>query len=225
MNDMQIKQISYNVAIKFLMKRHYAGRKPQISKGFGWFRNDELVAVCTFGKPGSPTLCFGVAGQENSLSVYELNRLCRIDDLKEPLSKFVSACLRILKEKNWIIVSYADTGMNHHGYIYQACNFIYTGCTKKRTDRYVSGNKHSRHNKSGVQSDYRQIRNSKHRYIYFCAKTKSQRKKWLKALNYTIKEYPKGDNKDYELGFVQQPEIYKSKTFQSPEKSNNLFDY
>lgn len=85
----------------------------------------ELKAVCSFGKPASASLCKGIMRGEYQGNVYELNRLCRVEDLVEPLSQFVCACLRRLSGENWIIVSYADTGMNHSGYIYQACNFIY----------------------------------------------------------------------------------------------------
>ena len=28
-----------------------------------------------------------------------------------------------------IVISYSDSGVSHHGYIYQASNFIYTGTT------------------------------------------------------------------------------------------------
>lgn len=64
-----------------------------------------------------------------------------------------------------------------------------------------SEGKHSRH--SGKHPDgIRQVRTSKHRYIYFCAKTKTIKKEWLRALNYPILPYPKGDNENYELGVV-----------------------
>lgn len=133
--------------------------------------------------------------------MYELNRLCRTDDLTEPLSQFVSACLRRLRAQNWIIVSYSDTAMNHHGYIYQACNFMYTGCTKQRTDKYVPNGKHSRHYKETDQGKYRKVRSAKHRYVYFCTHDKRLKKQWLEALKYEVQEYPKGDNnEDYELG-------------------------
>ena len=122
-----IRTLTPRVAIDFLLPRHYSGRKPTVSKAFGWYIEDKLVAACTFGKPASYTLCFGIAGKKHSSSVYELNRLCRIEELTEYLSGFVAACLRRLRAENWIIVSYSDTGMNHCGYIYQACNFIYTG--------------------------------------------------------------------------------------------------
>ena len=134
-----IREIDSKTAVDFLLPRHYAGRVPTISKAYGWYSGKNLVAVCTFGKPASPPLCVGVCGPEYSKHVFELNRLCRVDGWDEPLSQFVSACLRRLRVMDWIIVSYSDTAMNHHGYIYQACNFLYTGCTKPRTDKYVGG--------------------------------------------------------------------------------------
>ena len=39
------------------------------------------------------------------------------------------------------ILSYADSRY-HKGYIYQACNFIYTGLSAKRTDYKVKGLEH-----------------------------------------------------------------------------------
>ena len=202
-----VKEIPAKQAWEFLKPRHYAGRKPQISKAFGWFIDEELVAVCTFGKPASPCLCRGICGEENSKYVYELNRLCRIETLSEPLSEFVSACLRSLKDESWIIVSFSDTGMHHNGYIYQACNFYYTGCTKERTDKYTENGKHARHYNNSIQGKYRVVRTAKHRYVYFATHSKVQRKKWLKALNYPICPYPKGQNKNYVLGEYQKPII------------------
>lgn len=183
------------------MPKHYAGRKPQVTKAFGWYEDDRLVAVCTFGKPASPQLCDGICGKEFSSSVYELNRLVRVEDFDGQLSQFISGCLRELKKENWIVVSYADSGMTHHGYIYQATNFIYTGCTKQRTDRYVEG-KHSRHADFDNPKGIRQVRTAKHRYVYFCTSDKKLKRQWKEALNYPILPYPKGDNENYELGRV-----------------------
>ena len=189
----------------FLKPRHYAGRKPQISKAFGWKIAGELVAVCTFGKPASPSLCNGICGVEHSASVYELNRLCRIDELQEPLSAFVSACLRRLRTENWIIVSNSDTGMHHNGYIYQACNFLYTGQTKQRTDKYVPNGKHSRHYNNDEQGQYRVVRTAKNRYVYFATFSKPLKKKWRSCLNYPVLPYPKEENQNYILGEYQKP--------------------
>lgn len=200
-----IKNISHEDALNFIMPRHYAGRKPQISKAFGWFEKGNLIAVCTFGKPATPRLCEGICGKEYSKHVYELNRLVRIEDFNDQLSQFVGGCLKQLKKENWIVVSYADSGMLHHGYIYQACNFLYTGCTKQRTDKYIKG-KHARHATDDPKG-IRQIRTSKYRYVYFCTSNKKLKQNWINALNYPILPYPKGDNKNYKLGDIYVPAL------------------
>lgn len=196
-----MKEIDYKTAIDFLLPIHYSGRKPTISYSFGYYENKELKAVCTFGKPASHSLCIGVCGNEYSDKVYELNRLCVNGEIEIQLSKFVSWCLKQLKNIDLIIVSYADTQMNHCGYIYQATNWIYTGKTKQRTDKYVEGNKHSRHYDNENQQGLRKFRSSKHRYIYF-----TNRKY---KLLYPILPYPKEENKRYTLGEYIKPIIIK----------------
>lgn len=218
MNHGEIVQIDYETAINFVLPKHYSGRKPVISKAFGWYdgsehTNEHLKAVCTFGKPASPWLCIGVCGKSHSSEVYELNRLCRTEDWKEPLSYFVSHCLRRLKKENWIVVSYSDTGMNHHGYIYQACNFLYTGCTKQRTDIWTPKGVHSRHYQdfqdNENQSRFRKVRTAKHRYVYFCTNDKRRKEQWQRDLAYPILPYPKGDNSYYVLGNFMQDIVVK----------------
>ena len=196
-----MKEIDYKTAIDFLLPIHYSGRKPTISYSFGYYENKELKAVCTFGKPASHSLCIGVCGNEYSDKVYELNRLCVNGEIEIQLSKFVSWCLKQLKNIDLIIVSYADTQMNHCGYIYQDTNWIYTGKTKQRTDKYVEGNKHSRHYDNENQQGLRKFRSSKHRYIYF-----TNRKY---KLLYPILPYPKEENKRYTLGEYIKPIIIK----------------
>ena len=202
-----IVTLEYKEAIDFLLPRHYSGRIPNVKYAFGWKKDDKLVAVCTFGKPASNSLCWGICGKEYSANVYELNRLCREEDFDGQLSAFVGACLRRLALENLIIVSYSDSGMNHHGYIYQACNFYYTGVTKQRTDKYTEGNKHSRHYSNEEQKGLRKVRTAKHRYVFFCTRNKKLKKLWKEALNYSILPYPKGDNSTYVLGDYQKPII------------------
>lgn len=210
----EVLEIGQQEALDFLLPRHYSGRAPSISKAFGWYVKGELKAVCTFGKPASPSLCIGVCGVGYAQNVYELNRLCREDDFNEPLSRFVSACLRRLRVMRWIIVSYSDMAMNHHGYVYQACNFIYTGMTTERTDIYTGEGKHSRHySEADLNSEFRQVRSPKHRYVYFCTYLKKEKEEWKKALKYPILPYPKGDNNpDYKLGDFIKPVLVLNKT-------------
>jgi hypothetical protein len=168
---------------------------PSVSYAFGLFLLGQLVGVLTIGKPASNSLCKGILGDEYAHRVYELNRLITEDNLhKNALSFFVGKVLKLLKQEDLIIVSYADTGMNHNGYIYQATNFIYTGQTKGRTDKFTPDNKHSRHY-DNQYNHLRKVRTSKHRYVYF---TKS--KDLIHKLKYPVLPYPKAPNKNYRLG-------------------------
>jgi len=206
----EVKQINYKEAVDFLLPKHYSGRVPSISFAFGWYIENNLVAVCTFGKPASPQLCLGVCGKEFQSKVYELNRLCKINELNLQISEFVAKCLKNLSAENLIIVSYSDLEMNHHGYVYQATNFIYTGATKQRTDKYTEGNKHSRHYSNEEQRGIRKIRSSKHRYIYFATADKKLKKQYIENLKYKILPYPKGENKNYILGDYLKPNLVKT---------------
>lgn len=201
-----MKEINSKTAIEFLLPLHYSGRKPNVSYSFGYYENEILKAVCTFGKPASNSLCIGICGKEYSEKVFELNRLCVNGDIEINLSKFLAWCLKKLRIKDLIIVSYADTQMNHNGYIYQATNFIYTGLTKSRTDKYVEGGKHSRHYDNEKQNGLRKYRSSKHRYVFFCA-SKNKKKEYISKLNYSIEKYPKGENSRYILGDFIEPII------------------
>ena len=198
-----ISEIAYDEAVAFLLPRHYSGRKPVVSKAFGLIEDGVLQAVITYGKPASPSVCVGICGKEYSGKVYELNRMCRSDEYRKPLSHFVSATLRMLKPLDWIVVSYSDTAMNHHGYVYQACNFLYTGTSAPHAHKYVpDGSGHNRHAESfDVRKDEFSVERSiKHRYVYFCTKSKRLKKEWMNSLRYPVLPYPKGDNSNYELG-------------------------
>lgn len=207
MEKYEVKQIEYKDTKDFILKKHYAQRMPSISWAFGLFLKEEMVGVLTIGKPASHALCKGILGEDMAHKVYELNRLITNDGLKKnALSFFVGRTLKLLKEKDLIIVSYADTGMNHHGYIYQATNFIYTGKTKQRTDKYTPENKYSRHYNDDFKH-LRKVRTPKHRYVYF---TKS--KNLVSKMRYPIMPYPKEKNQNYTLGERMKTVVINTET-------------
>ena len=137
-----VRRISYDETKPFLLNIHYARRMPCITDAFGLFVNGELVGVVTYGVPASRPLCIGLAGVENERHVLELNRLCIRPDLngggRNYASYLVSRSLKMLPNGTFV-VSYADTAWTHVGYIYQACNFLYTGLSAKRKDTYQPG--------------------------------------------------------------------------------------
>lgn len=205
----EVKRIEAKLTHEFILNRHYARRLPPISYAFGLYDKEELIGVCTIGKPASHSLCIGVCGEEFASKVYELNRLITVDNLpRNTLSWFVGRVLKELKHEDLIIVSYADSGMKHHGYIYQATNFIYTGATTERTDKYVPGNRHSRHY-TEEYNHLRKVRSSKHRYVYF---TNRKNKNLRKSLKYPVLPYPKGENGHYELGERIKTKVINTET-------------
>jgi hypothetical protein len=182
----EVRIITREQTKPFILDIHYAHRMPSISWAFGLYEDEELIGVCTFGKPASNQLCIGVCGKEYTKIVWELNRLVLKYNRPNEASFFVSKCLKMLP-KPMIIVSYADSAQNHLGIIYQATNFIFTGTTKPRTDMAGKEGKHSRHHLGDRTK--RVYRSAKHRYIYFIG-SKVEIKRMKKALKYSITNYP-----------------------------------
>tara|TARA_B100000575_G_scaffold289300_1_gene290839 strand:+ start:452 stop:1069 length:618 start_codon:yes stop_codon:yes gene_type:complete len=182
-----IKKISYEQTRPFILNIHYAKRMPSISYAYGLFESNNLTGIVSYGSPVSPSLCKGVAGEENKKIVIELNRLVLKENKKNQASILIGASLKLLPKPK-IIVSYADTKQNHLGIVYQATNFMFTGTSKLRTDIASKDGKHSRHHLGDKTK--RVFRSPKHRYIYIIG-NKKQKKKLLKNLKYKILDYPK----------------------------------
>lgn len=207
---MEVLPIKHQECEEWLLKIHYAKRIPLIMHSFGLYVDKKLDGIITYGMPASPALCVGVCGEDHRHLVLELNRLCLLNNKKNQASFLVGNSLKLLPKPS-IVVSYADTSMNHNGYIYQATNFIYTGLSAKRTEWRIRGsNRHSRtltaqHTLEEMQNNpdkfYRLDRPQKHRYIYFLG-DKKQKKEMLGKLNYNIEPYPKGENVNYEVGHI-----------------------
>lgn len=197
---LSVERIGYNDTKEFILSIHYARRMPCVQYAFGLFRSGYLspIGVVTYGQPASPCLCKGVAGEENRKNILELNRLVLYPEYNggNYASFLVGNSLKQLPHGTFV-VSYADWGGWHHiGYVYQATNWLYTGMTKPRTDKY-SASGHARHYTDGETR--RQERTAKHRYIYLVGDKREQRK-MRKELKYpVIAEYPKGDTRHYDI--------------------------
>jgi len=211
---MKVIPIKNEESYPWLLQKHYAKRIPQIMFAFGLYENEQLIGVITYGIPASPSLCMGICGKEYADKVLELNRVCLMDNSKNQASFLVSNSIKLLP-KPTIVVSYADTGQGHVGYVYQATNFYYTGLSANRVDWAVKGleHKHSKTLSDGLTlesikekygNDFYYIeRSRKHRYIYFHG-NKTQKKIMKNLLKYPIEPYPKGDSKRYNSGGVVQ---------------------
>lgn len=203
----------------WLLKKHYAHRIPVIIECFGLYDKNTLLAVCTFSPPAR-MLNNGYGCFENmEIKGFELSRLCITEKHENNLlSHFVSMVLNEMKIKYapCFIVSYADSNMNHHGYIYQSTNWIYTGMSGKEK-KYKTKDGKEIHGRTIVQklgSRSEEIINNKvdisyqlgkYRYFYFLGSSR-ECKRMKKDFKYPILEYPKGENKRYDASY--EPKTY-----------------
>lgn len=218
----EVRSVPYSEAKEWVLCKHYAHRIPPISFAFGLYRNESwgghlsfcLCGVCTFGPPASHDLIVGAMGEDYTFNFLELNRLVVNDGLpRNALSFFVSQCLKALP-KPMVIISYADSGMGHHGYIYQATNWVYTGLSKPHVDM-LPENMTDAHPRTISQQSVEEWKSKtnlvkverarKHRYFQFLG-DKRQKRKMLHDLKFPIvKEYPKGDNERYDASYEVSP--------------------
>lgn len=211
--EWRVEPIPKEHTYEWLLEKHYAKRIPPIMESFGLYdKNKQLQGVCTFGMP-SRMLNNGdaVFGGNFHVDTKELNRLCVNEGLgKNVLSFFVSKCLMLLP-KPICIVSYADSNNGHHGYIYQATNWIFTGKTEPRS-KFVDINGKDVHERTiwsrygneqkAIQSGEikKEIQQGKFRYFQFLG-DKEQVSKMKSLLTYPIQKYPKGKNSRYDASY------------------------
>lgn len=93
----------------------------------GVWENSKFIGVVLFSRGATPNLCkpYGLTQTE----CCELTRIA-LKSHKTPVSKILSIALKFFRQRNpkmRLIVSFADVSEGHHGGIYQATNWIYTG--------------------------------------------------------------------------------------------------
>ena len=202
-----VKSIDYFECKEWLLKKHYAKRMCSISYSFGLHDgNNFLIGVCTFGLPPSAPLVKNVLSGSYLDNILELNRLVVNDGLeKNTLSFFVSECLNLLPKPKCII-SFADPNNGHHGYIYQATNWLYTGLGSATPNYFLENGKqiHSKWVKKYKDEGHELTKDEqlpKHRYIYLCCDKKTKID-MIKKLKYKTEPYPKGENKRYDASYL-----------------------
>jgi hypothetical protein len=110
---------------------HYSGCLPAGKLvRIGVWEDDKYIGVVLFSRGannhiGSP---YGLS----QLEVCELTRVA-LRAHQTPVSRIVTIAIKFLRKQSpglKLIVSYADPDQGHHGGIYQACGWTYTGPTK-----------------------------------------------------------------------------------------------
>lgn len=93
----------------------------------GVWEDNKFIGVVLYGRGATPNI-----GKPYGLSQVQVCELVRVALCQHstPTSKVLALSLRMLRVANpglRLVVSYADSSQGHHGGIYQACGWIYTG--------------------------------------------------------------------------------------------------
>lgn len=122
-----VRRISAETAQKWIGQYHYSGKRNPSSSDFGVFARDMIGTVSI----GEAANAFGVV-RKYELEPWRGNKeITRVavhpDAPKNTATRCISmVCHMMSDEIDWLF-SYADTGQNHHGGIYQGLNSVYVG--------------------------------------------------------------------------------------------------
>jgi hypothetical protein len=140
--DLRIDWATHAAAKHAVENWHYSERMPKSKLvKIGAWESDRFIGVVIFGVGGGNSTHGGKYGLNPAGDVCELVRVALRDHVT-PVSKIVAIALRFLKKSNpslRMVVSFADTSQGHHGGIYQAGNWVYTGLTEGDREFHVKG--------------------------------------------------------------------------------------
>lgn len=150
----------------------------------GVWEDGRFIGVVIFSRGANPSIQgpWGVDMTE----ICELTRIA-LRQHRSTVSRIVRVALKILRATNpgiRLVVSYADPAEGHHGGIYQASNFVYTGTTGTTKQHFAEGKwRHPRAiyapgfgggAKKGavpVPNHAVRVRPGKHRYVFALDRT------------------------------------------------------
>jgi hypothetical protein len=198
-----VRSISAAEARDLIVAHHYSGRASNIMYAFGLFVGGALVGAVTFGKPSSPQVARSCVPTDPR-SVIELNRLALCTAIPNAASMLVGGALRAMEGAH-VVVSYADRGQRHVGYVYQATNFMFAGESRPHDSEYLVEGKrvHPRTLAArGITNPRKWAKDNgiswvpiepKYRYVYLVGDRREVRRLRSLVAWPMSKEYPKGD--------------------------------
>ena len=138
LEEIEVRQVPVREVRRAVVTGHYSGVMPDATQeAFGAYFKERLVAVVAYGPGGNSKTFNAVIEGCNSSNARELIRLWVHPDAPANTASYVvSRSFKLLPLEVSLIVSFADSGQGHSGYVYQALNFYYLGMSNEGI-RYV----------------------------------------------------------------------------------------
>ena len=140
--ELKVDWATHEAAKYAVLKWHYSKIMPRNKLvKIGVWENGVFVGVVIFGPGASDAL-----GKQHGLEPFEVCELVRIalSSHSSTVTRIVSLCFNFLKKhcpRIRLVISFADPSQGHHGGIYQAGNWIYTGKTQESDEYTIHGKK------------------------------------------------------------------------------------
>ncbi|MGI8406017.1 MAG: protein Mom [Thermomicrobiales bacterium] len=119
---------------------HYSQKMPKSKLAkIGVWEDNRFIGVVIYGRGANNNI--GSAYKVKQTEVCELVRIA-LTTHTAPVSQIVALAMRMLRKQSpgvRLIVSYADPAQDHHGGIYQAMNWTYTGTSWPQPVLLVAG--------------------------------------------------------------------------------------
>lgn len=169
-HELKIDWATHEAAKFACEKWHYSKCLPvgKLVKIGAW-ENGKYIGCVIFGRGANNNMLKPFGLQQNDGC--ELVRIA-LNKHNNPVSKIMALAIKFLKKSQpnlKLIVSYADPEEGHHGGIYQACNWIYTGLSSKAIKVFYKGKwSHKKTvDDSGVNQTFldKKTVEGKHRYL------------------------------------------------------------
>lgn len=221
LQDLKTRVIDKHIARQAIIKWHYSHTCPaSLTLCVGTYYKDDLVNCICFKNPTTRYMSQEVWEGGTDSNTIELVRMISVEPKPKNLESFcISRALNLLKEycpQYKVCISYADNAMGHHGYCYQASNFVYYGQSGKSTVYVVNGER--LHSKTiwerygtnrwdklvemlGDSIKKEEIQETKSRYYKIIAQNKKEAKEIESKIKVKSYPYPKGDNEKYDYRF------------------------
>lgn len=168
--EIRIDWASHEAAKYACENWHYSKCMPsgKLAKIGAW-EGGKFIGVVIFGRGANHNMLkpFGLQQDEGC----ELVRIA-LAKHAAPVSKIMACAIRFLHKAQTglqLIVSYADPEQGHHGGIYQACNWVYTGPSSKAVKIFYKGKwSHKKTvDDAGIEQGHlpKKVVAGKHRYL------------------------------------------------------------
>jgi hypothetical protein len=217
LSQLEMRVIDREIVRKFMIDNHYSQTCPKVmSVSLGFFFEDILTTAIVYSTSPNRSLSNFISSLSTHQNTLELSRLFSINECpKNTESYCIGQSINYIK-KNMphikFLVSFSDSNWGHHGYVYQATNWMYTGESRPRNKVFIDGK--DVHTKTlfnsfgtddisklieiyGDRISVKKESGGKHRYILVVSQSKNEKKKLMNSLKVNSLPYPKGDNKYY----------------------------